>query len=68
MKIKLIKFHHIALWIQMVIVCCLIGLSVSDHFRVISVLENIEAWINYSNSQNLMYDSDGEPIDPPLEV
>lgn len=42
------KFHHIALWLQMGIVCCLIGINVSDHVRLINTLDNIESWIAYS--------------------
>jgi hypothetical protein len=48
MDTKLAKFHHIALWLQMLIVCCLIGLCVSDHYKLLQTMDDVDAWIAYA--------------------
>jgi len=47
---KLYIFYYISLWIQTIVVLCLIGICISDHNRINNTLYNIESWISYSQT------------------
>jgi hypothetical protein len=48
MNEKLAKFHHIALWLQMAIVYCLIGICVSDHCKLRQTMDDVDAPVAYA--------------------